>query len=202
MNLIVGLGNPGKKYKKTRHNIGFLILDKFKRKNKFPNWRRKKELKAQISDRKVGRKKIILAKSQTFMNDSGKSVKLLTTHYKLQTENLWVIHDDLDIPLGKMKISKARGSAGHKGVQSIINELKTLNQSKHASGQANDFVRFRIGIKPTTYYLKPETWPGFVLRKFTKREGKLLKEIKKRACQALELAIKEGTEKAMSKYNR
>jgi len=190
MNLIVGLGNPGKKFKKTRHNIGFLILDRFKRKNKFSNWQRKKELKVQISDKKMGRRKIILAKPRTFMNDSGKAVILLTKTYHLIPNSLIVIHDDLDIPLGKMKISKARGSAGHKGVQSIINELKT-----------KDFVRFRIGIKPKPYTLNPKALDKFVLRKFTKREEKLLKEIKKRACQALKLAIKEGTEKTMTEFN-
>ena len=190
MILIIGLGNPGKKFKNTRHNIGFLILDYFKKNREFSNWKQAKKFQAKISQGKIGRHKIILVKPQTFMNNSGKSVKTLTTYYKLQTTNLFVVHDDLDIDLGKIKISKSRGSAGHKGVQSIINQIGSKN-----------FIRFRVGINHETCNMKHETKERFVLEEFTKKEQKILKQIKKKASDALEMAIKQGIEKAMNKFN-
>ncbi len=186
MKIIVGLGNPGRKFIKTRHNLGFRMLNNFRKRNKFSNWKEKKKLKAKISEKKIGKKKIILAKSQAFMNDSGKSVKLLAKTYHLTPDSLIVIHDDLDIPLGKMKISKGRSSAGHKGVQSIIDELGT-----------KDFVRLRIGISPINN--EQQTMSSiFVLQKFTKEEEKILKEVVKRICQLLKRTIREGLEKVMS----
>ncbi|TSC75240.1 MAG: peptidyl-tRNA hydrolase [Parcubacteria group bacterium Gr01-1014_30] len=199
MVLIVGLGNPGKKFEKTRHNIGARVID---------------ELEC------LNLKGVILAKPTTFMqgsrnstklrllslppavvefslpgmNDSGKAVKKLVSRYKLHVTSLYVIHDDLDLPLGKLKISLGRGSAGHKGVQSIIDELGTKN-----------FVRFRIGIKAQNTRVKPvDEKPvdeKFVLGKFTKGEERVVKEVIKKTCQALEFALKEGVEKAMSEVN-
>ena len=196
MKIIVGLGNPGKKFEKTRHNIGARVV---------------KELSS------LDLKNVILAKPTTFMpgsensttakgsdykrslvefllpgmNESGKAVKKLISRHKLHVTRLWVIHDDLDLPLGKIRISVSRGSAGHKGVQSIIDELGTKN-----------FVRFRIGIKPKPYTLNPKTLNKFVLQKFNKEEEKIVKKVIKKTCQAIELALKEGLEKAMSKYNK
>jgi PTH1 family peptidyl-tRNA hydrolase len=166
MILIVGLGNPGKKYEKTRHNVGFMAIDKLKLLNI---------------------KKVILAKPKTFMNESGKEVKKIIKNLKLKIKNLIVIHDDLDLLLGKIKISINRGSAGHKGVESIIKELKTKN-----------FIRFRIGIKSISN-LKTQ---NFVLNKFTKQEEKIVKEVIKKTAEAIEFAIIYGIEKAMSKYNQ
>jgi len=190
MILIVGLGNPGKKYAKTRHNIGFRVVD---------------ELKS------LNLKRVILVKPKTFMNLSGKAVKSLMTKYKVPPLNLWVIHDDIDLPLGKIRISVGRGAAGHKGVESIIKELKTKN-----------FVRFRIGIQPKTGKPKNPEKPstraklgagpvphrnkvsgaGFVLQKFTKEEEKIVKEVIKKTAKAIGFSLKEGLEKAMSKYNK
>jgi PTH1 family peptidyl-tRNA hydrolase len=197
MKIIVGLGNPGKKFEKTRHNLGFMVLDKFARKNKFPKFKTKKEFLATVSEKKIGKEKIILAKPQTFMNNSGLAVKrilekLRTSNIEHLTSNLWVIHDDLDISFGKIKISFGRGSAGHKGVQSIIDELKTKN-----------FFRFRIGIKPKQNYITLySSIENFVLGKFNKDERKILKEIIEKACQAIEMAIKESVERAMSEFNK
>jgi PTH1 family peptidyl-tRNA hydrolase len=192
MGIIVGLGNPGKKFEKTRHNLGFLVIENLKLKIKnFSDWKYEKKFKAEISRGRIGNKKIILAKPKTFMNESGKSVKLLTRSYTLEPKNLIVIHDDIDLPLGKIKISIGRGSAGHKGVQSIIDELGTKN-----------FVRFRIGIRPKNNKQRTiNNVKEFVLLKFNKREKKILKEVVKRTCQAIEVAIKEGGEKAMSRFN-
>jgi PTH1 family peptidyl-tRNA hydrolase len=190
MKIIVGLGNPGKKFKQTRHNLGFMVLDKFARKNKFPKFKMKKAFLAKISEKKIGKEKIILVKPQTFMNNSGKAVKLLIENWKLKIENLTVVHDDLDIPFGKIKISFGKSSGGHKGVQSIIDEIGTKS-----------FVRFRIGIgmanNKTVNNIK-----DFVIQKFSKEEEKILKEVFEMVCLAIEMAIKEGVEKAMSEFNK
>jgi len=190
MEIIVGLGNPEKKFEKIRHNLGFRVVDESARKNKFPDFKLRKKILAKISQGKINEREIILAKPQTFMNLSGKSVKLLTKTYNLKPKNLIVIHDDLDLPFGKIKIVKNRGSAGHKGVQSIIDELRTKN-----------FVRFRVGIKTKSYNLEPKNLKDFVLQKFNKEEEKILKDIIKMTCQAIEMTTKEGVEKAMQKFN-
>ena len=193
MIIIFGLGNPGRKFYKTRHNVGFQVVDKFKRENEFSNWRgRKKDFKALISEGKINHKKIILAKPQTFMNDSGKAVKLLTNFYKITRPGLVVIHDDIDLLLGKIKISKGRGSAGHKGVQSIINEIGT-----------KDFIRFRVGIRPKSCNFSTivENVGEFVLQEFTKNEQKIIKETIEKTCQALDFMISKGIEKTMSAHN-
>lgn len=190
MILVVGLGNPGKKYEKTRHNIGFLVADGFQRKNNFPKFKFFKELSSLISEGKLNDKKINLAKPQTFMNLSGKGAKLLLTFYGMPIANLWVIHDDIDLPLGKIKIVRNRGAAGHKGVQSIIDNLGTKN-----------FVRFRVGIKPKWTHGLVHGTTRFVLEKFTKDEEKILKEVISKTIKAIQLSLKEGVEKAMSLYN-
>jgi PTH1 family peptidyl-tRNA hydrolase len=195
MKIIVGLGNPGKKFEKTRHNLGFMVLDRFAGKNKFPKFKIKKEFLATVSEKKIGKEKIILAKPQTFMNNSGLAIKrilkkLRTSNIEPLTSNLWVIHDDLDLPLGKIKISFGRGSAGHKGVQSIIEEIGT-----------KEFARLRIGIG-TTNNKTANNRKDFVLQKFDKKEEKILKGVIEMACRAIEMAIKEGIEKAMSEFNK
>lgn len=146
----VGLGNPGSKYKKTRHNVGLRVIDVLKR---------------EISD-----KHIILFKPQTYMNQSGKAVKSLITNYGLQITDIVVIHDDIDLPFGAIRVSKNASSAGHKGVQSIIDELKS-----------QDFKRIRIGINPG----RKVNTEKYVLEKFTKQEEKQLKEIIKEAVSKL-----------------
>jgi len=168
MILTVGLGNPGRKFQKTRHNVGFRVID---------------ELKS------LNLKNVTLAKPKTFMNLSGKAVKSLMTKYKVPPLNLWVIHDDIDLPLGKIRISKGRGAAGHKGVESIIRELKTKN-----------FVRLRIGIQPKTG--KPRNPEKFVLQKFNKNEEGLVKEAIKKTAEAIEFSLKVGLAKTMSRYNK
>jgi PTH1 family peptidyl-tRNA hydrolase len=193
MKIIVGLGNPGKKFEKTRHNLGFMVLDRFARKNKFPKFKMKKEFLATVSEKKIGKEKIILVKPQTFMNNSGLAVKrifekLRTSNIEPLTSNLWVIHDDLDILFGKIKISFGRGSGGHKGVQSIIDEIGR-----------KDFVRFRIGIGKKEVGIRKKE---FVLEKFSKKEEKILKKVIELICRAIEMAIREGIKKAMSEFNK
>jgi PTH1 family peptidyl-tRNA hydrolase len=190
MILIVGLGNPGEKYKNTRHNIGFMTLDKLKQIQNFSDWKQGKKFNAQISDGILEGEKIMLAKPQTFMNNSGKAVKSIINYSKASKDNkLFIIHDDIDLPVGQMKISKNRGSAGHKGVQSIIDNLGS-----------KDFVRFRIGIKPASIIKTPTE--KFVLKNFTKDEQKNLEKIIDKTCAAIEMATKQGIEKTTAECNR
>ncbi len=192
MIIIIGLGNPGKKYKNTRHNIGFQIIDEFRKKNDLPEFKLSKKFNALISKEFFVKKEIILVKPQTFMNNSGKAVKAIF-NFQFSNKSLIIIHDDIDLPLGKIKIVKKRGSAGHKGVQSIIDELGTKN-----------FVRLRVGIKATNSEQQTKNnlnVEKFVLQKFEKSEEKIVKEVIRQSCQAIKLAIKGGIEKAMQKFN-
>jgi len=159
MIIIAGLGNPGRKYTNTRHNIGFQIIDEFARENNFPEFKMSKKFNALISEKE----NITLVKPQTFMNESGKAVKKMVGE-------LIVIHDDIDLPLGEIKISKNRGSAGHKGVQSIIKELSS-----------KDFTRLRVGIQPRFQQGKPRNVERFVLQKFDKKEEMIIKQAIKKS---------------------
>lgn len=189
MLIIVGLGNPDKKYQKTRHNLGFLATEELQGELDFPDFVFSKKFNAEISEGVFGGKKIILAKPQTFMNNSGTSVKKLISSFKLQASSLWVIHDDIDLPLGKIRIVKNRGAGGHKGVESVIKELKTKN-----------FVRFRFGIQPKNG--KPKNPEKFVLERFHKEEEKIVKEAVEKTAEAVEFLLKEGIEKTMNRYNK
>jgi len=194
MIIIVGLGNPDQKFKDTPHNIGFQIIEEFQKENNFPLFSFSKKFQSQISEKKVNNKKVLLVRPQTFMNSSGKAVASLISFYKVRDlENLWIVHDDFDIALGKLKISKGRSSAGHKGVQSIIEELKNKN-----------FVRFRIGIKPINNEQRTMNninIEQFVLKKFSKKNEKVIKKVIKKTVEAIEVSLKKGLEKAMTEYN-
>jgi len=172
--LIVGLGNPGIKYKKTRHNIGFRVLDEFQNENNFSNFEFSKKFNSLISDGIVKKKTILLAKPETFMNNSGISVKKLINFYKIKSSNVIVVHDDIDLVFGTIKISEKRGSAGHKGVESIIKELGT-----------KDFIRLRIGIRDKK--LKNKNTEKYVLERFTEQEEQDLKKIIKQGLESLKL---------------
>lgn len=178
MKLIIGLGNPGKKYEKTRHNVGFMVLDRLHQELKKYNiseWELSKKFNSQISGCTVNSDKIILAKPMTFMNTSGQAVQLITQYYKIEPESIIVVHDDKDIKLGEIKIQKDRGHAGHNGIRSIIDHIGSQN-----------FTRIRIGIASDNEK-KMMDIPKFVLGKFGIFEkGKLETTIKK----ALEEIIK------------
>jgi PTH1 family peptidyl-tRNA hydrolase len=187
--IIVGLGNPGEKYKETRHNTGFQVVDKFAEKNNFPEFKLSKKFNSLVSEGIFNDEKIVLAKPQTFMNNSGVAVKKISANHKLKTTNLIVIHDDIDLPLGKIKIVKNRGSAGHKGVESIIKSLGN-----------NDFVRIRIGILPKIG--KPKNQENFVLQKFTKEEKTIIEKTTARAISSLDSLVQKGLEITMNEYNK
>lgn len=161
MKLIVGLGNPGKQYERTRHNVGFVIVDELKNNEQGTI---NKKLQAETLKTEVGGKRVILAKPTTFMNNSGVAVQSLLTFYKLKPNSLIVIHDDKDIPLGETRVQINRGAGGHNGVQSIIDHLGT-----------KDFTRIRVGVAPSDKTIHDTA--DFVLGKFTKDEQKVLKGV-------------------------
>jgi len=164
MKLIVGLGNPGRRYEKTRHNVGFMVIDEL-----VDKWQKSKKINCVYSKGK----NVEFIKPLTYMNNSGKAVRSMKDKQKIKPENIIIIHDDIDLPFGTIRVSKNISSAGHKGVQSIINEIGT-----------QDFTRIRIGINPCLVggqaNRKVDT-ERFVLEKFTKQEEKELKNIIKEA---------------------
>lgn len=152
MKLIVGLGNPGEKYQKSRHNVGFILLDKFAADNNL-NWRKVERFNSEVADYSNG----LLIKPQTFMNNSGNAVSKLVNFYKISLDDLIIIHDDVDLPLGVIKKQKGKNSAGHHGVENIMEELGT-----------KDFWRIRVGIgKPEDKNIPVDEW---VLQDFGKNE--------------------------------
>lgn len=169
MKLIIGLGNPGEKYQKNRHNTGFIILDELKENWNFSNFEFSKKFNADISEGIFEGDKIILAKPQTFMNNSGEAVQKIMSFYKLAPEDILVIHDDLDINFGESKISNDSGPAGHNGVQDIINKTGTQN-----------FKRIRVGIEGEEKR-KTRIIPGdvFVLQDFSVEELEAVKNLAK-----------------------
>lgn len=197
MKLIIGLGNPGPNHLKDRHSFGFVVIDRLKKQTGgFSDWQVSEEFKSKVAEGKINEEKIILVKPQTMMNLSGSAVKALADYYKISPENIWVIHDDLDLPLGVLRISQGSGSAGHKGVQSLITQLGT-----------KDFVRFRLGIHPigqtffVTFFKKLTSTKKFVLQKFSKSEESVVEEIIQKTIQAIQLSAQEGIDKAKNQFN-
>ncbi len=190
--IIAGLGNPGEEYVGTRHNVGRMVLDAFVKKNDWPDWEMNKKLNALVSEGKIKKNKVSLLKPETFMNKSGEAVKPLIKSKKA-AETLVVIHDDLDLPLGKMKISFNKSSGGHKGVESVMRAIKTEN-----------FIRLRLGISGETASGKIKKPQGeekvidTILSKFKESELKEFKKTTKRAVSALELIIEHGWSKGAS----
>jgi len=183
MRLIIGLGNPDKEHEQTRHNFGWLVLDSLTEKKEL-NWTKNKQSNSLIATLE-GKEKIILVKPLTYMNNSGQAVKALKQFYKIPVNKIIVIYDDIDLPYGKIRISKNRSAGGHKGVDSIIQHLKS-----------KDFKRLRLGIGPQKG--KAE---DFVLEKFSAEEKKQLKEIIDTSHLVLEDILDKGFDIAASKYN-
>ena len=187
INLIVGLGNPGEQFKNTRHNIGRETAIEFQKKYGLPEFKTEKKYLGEISEGKNGSGKTISLLPNTFMNKSGQSASSVVKYLKIKPKNIFIIHDDADLILGKTKLSFGRSSAGHKGVESVMRALKS-----------RDFWRFRIGIGGKRNIPAEK----LVLKKFTPEETKLAKKMIKKTTEALETTIKEGPEKAMNEYNR
>lgn len=196
MKLLIGLGNPGEKYASTRHNIGFMIVDRLARElgNQTAIWQQ--DDKKNVVTAKVG--EVLLAKPLTFMNKSGFAVKALVDFYKLAPSDVWIIHDDIDLPLGKIRIRERGASAGHNGVDSIIKHLGT-----------DAFVRFRLGIgrgKESTgrqmdRNLHHRAVISFVLSRFRQSEAGKMKHLVKHGAEAVRIALMKGLDKAMNRFN-
>ncbi|WOB45161.1 aminoacyl-tRNA hydrolase [Thermoleptolyngbya oregonensis NK1-22] len=189
--LIVGLGNPGAKYDRTRHNVGFMLVDELAR-----SWQ------INLADHKKfqgifgegtgpHRDKIRLLKPQTYMNLSGQSIRAVVDWYKLSPESVLVVYDDMDLPLGRLRLRLSGSAGGHNGMKSIISHLGTQN-----------FPRLRIGIgKPKTAAPEDKDTVSHVLGQFSKAETEVLTEVLRLCEAAIALSLKQSTEKAMSLYN-
>lgn len=168
MKLVVGLGNPGRTYEKTRHNIGFVVVDAVQSQlhkiNQMSKWTLNKSFNAMIAEGHVAGNKTILAKPMTFMNRSGDAVGLIKQYYTLDSKDILVAHDDKDIPLGELKYQWKRGHAGQNGVRSIIDTIGT-----------NEFYRLRIGIQ--TEFLDTADTAEFVLGSFSLKEKLILRDV-------------------------
>lgn len=187
MYLIVGLGNPGVKYLMTRHNIGYLSVDHFARSFGNPPW--KEEHKAMTCKFKLDGQDVLLAKPQTYMNLSGESVQALMSYYKIDSNHLLVIHDDIDQEYGRTKFQRDRGAGGHNGVKDITEKLST-----------QDYPRLKLGVgRPTIAQMDVANW---VLQNFSKAEEPQLAEFLEIASDAIECFIFESFEVAANKFNR
>ncbi|MFQ5854896.1 MAG: aminoacyl-tRNA hydrolase [Anaerolineae bacterium] len=184
--MIVGLGNPGREYAKHRHNIGFQVVEALAEAHGLSF--DKLQHKARVAVGKVNEEPVVLARPLTYMNKSGESVGPLTRWYKAPVGQLLVVYDDLDIPLGTVRLRPKGGSGGHRGMHSIILRLGT-----------EDFPRLRIGIgRP------PAGWDpaDYVLSPFTEDELPIVIEVRERAVAAIECWLKEGVDVAMTQFNQ
>lgn len=203
MKLIFGLGNPGEKYENTRHNLGFDVINHFLQHSDPENnktWKSDSKLKSDIyqlewTAKNGDKEKVILAKPQTYMNNSGMAVKLVADYYKVGIGDIWVVYDELDLPVGSLKIRNGGSGAGHHGIESILGAI------------GNDkFWRFRLGIGANHHHdeiahHKIKDASDFVLDKFAHGEAGKVRELVKRTQKSLRCALDEGLEAAMNQYN-
>ena len=187
MKLIIGLGNPGRAYASNRHNIGFVCLNHFARSHavKFD----RKQGQARIGTGKAAGNEVVLAKPQTHMNRSGEAVSRLVKKFNISLDELIVIHDDLDLPLAKIRLSRGSSSGGHKGINSIIKELGS-----------QDFIRIRIGIGRPPEASEDEII-AYVLSDFSPEQKKAITPVIPRVTEAILCLLTEGLEAAMNKFN-
>ncbi|MCX7839063.1 MAG: aminoacyl-tRNA hydrolase [Anaerolineae bacterium] len=184
MKLIVGLGNPGARYAHSRHNVGFMIVERFARAH---DWKfARKRFNAELAEGNIGDARVLLVKPQTFMNLSGNAVSKLVSFYKIALNDLLVVYDDLDLPLGKLRLRPKGSAGGHHGMESIIAQLG-----------ASDFPRLRVGIgRPN-----PDADIDHVLGAFSDAELVVMEETFARAVDAIEAWLREGIDAAMSRFN-
>ncbi|MBI2600362.1 aminoacyl-tRNA hydrolase [Candidatus Daviesbacteria bacterium] len=192
MKLVVGLGNPEDKYIYTRHNLGFDFLDAYKKKKDLGEWSTDNKFKSEII--KLNQD-LILARPLTFMNNSGIAVSSLANFFKVPAENVIVVHDDLDLLLGKIKVRFGGGAGGHHGVESVIGKLGT-----------DKFIRLRFGIGNEKAFAGEHKRISFeaekfVLENFLQKEHQTVKAMFKKGIEALDLVLEKGPEKAQCQYN-
>ena len=195
MMLIVGLGNPGEEYKNSRHNTGRIVLENIAKANDFSDWKDNMKLKSLSSKGEINKEKFDFLLPETFMNNSGNAVCQIIDDKK-KLKNLVVIYDDMDLPIGSLKISFNRSSGGHNGLESIIKKVKS-----------QEFVRVRIGVSPHTPTGKMKKPKGeeailkFLLGKYKEDELKEIKKISKKVTEIIEMLGAEGKDKTMSVFN-
>lgn len=183
--LIVGLGNPGRQYAANRHNVGFQVADRLAAAHQLVFDQRHHQ--AHLARGKVCGVSVAIVKPQTFMNLSGKAVRAVVRFYKVPLERLLVIYDDLDLPLGALRLRESGGAGGHHGMESIINSLNS-----------RDFPRLRIGIGRPPGQLTPE---AYVLQDFSEAQQPIIEETYQRAVEAVQVVLRDGFQKAMNQFN-
>ncbi len=192
MKLIVGLGNPGEEYKNSRHNTGWNVIDVLVKELEFEDLKKEAKFKANVSRGQYKTEKVILAQPLTFMNLSGACIQSLLHFYKLKPSDLWVIFDDIDLPLGQIRIRKEGGPGTHNGMKSIVESI--------SSGH---FPRFRVGIESRGLTSASEQdITSFVLSAFTSDEKTLAISGRKKAVEAVILALSQNLDAAMNSFNK
>ena len=183
--MIVGLGNLGPRYAKNRHNIGFQIVDELAEEHglRFD----KRQFKAQIALGNIEGQRVLLVKPQTYMNLSGEAVQPLTSYYKVELEDLMVVFDDMDLPVGVIRLRPFGGAGGHNGMKSIIQRLGS-----------NQFPRLRVGVGRPPGRMDPA---AYVLQDFSDDEEAIMVQVRDRAVQALETWLESGIDAAMNAFN-
>lgn len=185
MKIVVGLGNPGAEYSATRHNAGFMVIDELARRWNIDSWRERHQ--ALVAEYR-GEEQVLLVKPQTYMNLSGTAVGELARWYKVASDDIIIAYDDLDLPVGKLRLRLKGGSGGHRGIESLLVHLPQDN-----------FMRVRVGIgRP------PTGWEvvNYVLGRFTTEEEPLIDAAVKKAAEAIESIVRDGANKAMNKFNK
>jgi PTH1 family peptidyl-tRNA hydrolase len=185
--LVAGLGNPGSEYDRTRHNLGFLTVDELGERLVAGKLKRSRKHSALVAEARDGDDRVVLAKPQTFMNLSGRSIASLMNFYKVPLGNVIVVHDELDLPFGVVRVKLGGGTAGHNGLRSIVPAI------------GGDFVRVRIGIGRPTGRKDPV---DFVLEPFSKSEVPEVPAIVDRAADAVLSVLREGVGAAQTEFNR
>lgn len=170
--LVVGLGNPGKKYAANRHNLGFMALDKYHSTHDFSNWTEKKDLKCLFAEGQVGNTKVFLIKPTTFMNNSGDSVQSVQKFYRIYNADTVVVHDELDVDFGTIRTRTGGGSAGHNGIKSLTAML------------GEDYTRIRVGIGPKIHEKMDSA--DFVLQDFSTKEQESISKILNEVCTIID----------------
>ncbi|MDF1520360.1 MAG: aminoacyl-tRNA hydrolase [Brevefilum sp.] len=183
--LIVGLGNPGPRYHHNRHNVGFMVVDALADAANIPI--RRVEFRALVGKGEFSDERLILAKPQTFMNNSGQAVGALVRFYKIPVDHLLVVHDDLDLPFGTLRLRPRGGAGGQRGMGSIMAKLNT-----------QDFARLRVGIGRPPGRMDPS---DYVLHDFDSPEEEMLPELLSSAVDAIRMFLQDGIERAMNEFN-
>ena len=184
--LVLGLGNPGGEYARTRHNVGWMCLDELELRGRFGRVRR--EGPARVREGSIEGYELVAARPHTYMNLSGRAAAHLVGRYGVPPEDLIVVHDDVDLPLGRLRLKRGGSAAGQKGVQSIADSLRT-----------QDFLRVRIGVSRPA---ERDQMVDYVLDRFGPDERERLGAVLARATDAVMALVRDGLEKAMNEYNR